>query len=413
MTNIKRIFACLLFILLFNTISLFAQQRKVEVGGIHYCFDGKEAFVARPLDGVEGDSYAGEVTVPASIQVDGVTYPVTGVDKYAFSDAPNLVKVTLPQSIKFIPAGSFGHSKSLKEVEINNSLYKTVNDVIYSIPQSTETTLDFTNKDRSYDYTQSEAIIHFPQVLELVSLSVNDKESQLSNYFSWNSGGKEIKVLRLYRDCKFTIASQCGSITKIEFDMEGRFDFKALNGTLQNNVWTGNAHEVNFVSNRRNNFKSIKVYTEDGYQVIAVPAKATPDITEGVTGILRDALVNNETPSIKIPSSVNYIGDAALSSRYFKEITFDGKPPVYDDNPAISADKLSCVLRCKQEYLELFKADPYWSKFKKIEQASTTGISQMESQNLEDDKDVYTLQGLRANTSDKGILIKKGKKFYK
>ena len=98
---------------------------------------------------------------------------------------------------------------------------------------------------------------------------------------------------------------------------------------------------------------------------------------------------------------------------YFKEITFGGKPPVYDDNPAISANKLDCVLRCAPEYLALFKADPYWSKFKHIEQASTTGISTIDSQPLEDNNEVFNLCGQRVNNSDKGILIRKGKKYYK
>ena len=64
-----------------------------EVNDVWYNVDenGNANVVRNP----SGDSYAGEITIPASVEVDGVTYPVTSIDAEAFANAINVTSITI------------------------------------------------------------------------------------------------------------------------------------------------------------------------------------------------------------------------------------------------------------------------------------------------------------------------------
>lgn len=68
------------------------------------------------------DSYRGDVVVPAEVTYDGVTYPVTAVDEYAFQQCNGLTSVQLPASISKIGVCAFYYSTSLKSVNIPDAV---------------------------------------------------------------------------------------------------------------------------------------------------------------------------------------------------------------------------------------------------------------------------------------------------
>ena len=68
------------------------------------------------------NSYTGDVVVPAEVTYEGVTYPVTAVDEYAFQQCSGLTSVQLPASITKIGVCAFYYSTSLKSVNIPDAV---------------------------------------------------------------------------------------------------------------------------------------------------------------------------------------------------------------------------------------------------------------------------------------------------
>ena len=65
--------------------------------------------------------YSGDIVIPETVTYDGITYPVTVIGDYAFwfSEITNIV---IPNSIKEIGEGAFGHCNSLTSIEIPKSV---------------------------------------------------------------------------------------------------------------------------------------------------------------------------------------------------------------------------------------------------------------------------------------------------
>lgn len=402
-----------LFTLLFTTLTLSAIEPAIKylIGGIRYVLDGDEAIVY-PLSDDHTSNYEGDIIVPDSIEINGIYHYVTGVTKGSFSDCPELTSVSLPCSILWLQPGCFANSPKLSALFINNLLYTTEDSVIYSAPQDSVTTIDFTNTSHSYDYGDNAANLHFTQSSNLIALDVDETDGQGALYFSWDdSDGVLHKVLRIYRDSYFTISSQRGKIIKIEFFFDGRNDIETAEGSYEDGIWTGSSYSVKFLSNRRNNIDSIRVTTEEGVQLIAAPEANKIGIIKDVCAIQPYALTNNAATSVTIPASVDFLGENSLSIRGLISLIMKGVVPSYTENPFVSTDKTLCTLFVQPEYLDAYKQDSLFSRFKNIQLEQTTGISSIKPalQNLDA---IYTLQGLRVLYPQIGsISIKNGKKF--
>ena len=68
------------------------------------------------------DEYNGCVVIPESVVCDGVTYSVTGIWEYAFSDCSGLTAVEIPNSVTTIGNRAFASCKSLASVVIPGSV---------------------------------------------------------------------------------------------------------------------------------------------------------------------------------------------------------------------------------------------------------------------------------------------------
>ena len=75
-----------------------------EVNGIWYNIDenGNANVVGNP----SGDSYVGEFSIPASVEIGGVTYPVTSIDAEAFANALNVTSITIEDSNQPLTIGA-------------------------------------------------------------------------------------------------------------------------------------------------------------------------------------------------------------------------------------------------------------------------------------------------------------------
>ena len=89
-----------------------------EVDGIWYRYGEVDGEVAVSCRDTEYASYSGQVTVPATVTVDGREYAVTAVGKSAFRNCVDLTGVTLPQSVTRIDDMAFLNCVGLSSVDI-------------------------------------------------------------------------------------------------------------------------------------------------------------------------------------------------------------------------------------------------------------------------------------------------------
>lgn len=68
------------------------------------------------------DAYAGDLVVPETVTIEGVTYRVTGIGQMAFYTSANLTSVTLPEGIVKIGQVAFGICPKLTTVHISSTV---------------------------------------------------------------------------------------------------------------------------------------------------------------------------------------------------------------------------------------------------------------------------------------------------
>ncbi len=107
-----------LFLLLAFLLPTKTMAYDFEADGIYYIADlwGDYAFVCD--QGEDGGHYSGNVTIPASVTLDGTTYPVTKINAYAFSNCAELSGVTIPASVTEIGDHAFENCTILSELEL-------------------------------------------------------------------------------------------------------------------------------------------------------------------------------------------------------------------------------------------------------------------------------------------------------
>lgn len=392
---------------------------KYTVGGLRYALDGNRAIVW-PLSDDFSSSYEGDVVVPAKVAIDGVDYPVVGVSRRAFSDCSNLTSVVLPQSIEWMDEGCFANSSELKSISFSggassNGVYEIKDWIVYTVPTDTVFTIDFTKSDHKYIEDSSSSNIHFAQYGGHVSLDTDGNEANSAVYFMWNDGTVDHKVLRIYRGYTFTLTSQSGAIKKIEFFFDGRHQITPKEGELSSDgtTWTGNAYSATFESKRRNNIDSVRVtLVSAGSQAFAAPVAHAITRVDSVCALAREAFTNNIAESITLPATVDFVGYNSLSIRGLKELHIPAAPPKYKENPFVSTDKTSCYLYVPEQYVDAYKADSLWGRFKLIEPEQTSGIRAVSHKAVLDGK-MYNLSGQAVDERFHGIVIIDGKKVMR
>lgn len=99
----------------------FSAQAWVKVDDIYYNIANGGAVVTYGDDIHDTSRYTGDITIPESIMVGSIPYPVKGIEKSAFSGCKQLTSVILPNSISFIGEYAFS-SSGLISIAIPNSI---------------------------------------------------------------------------------------------------------------------------------------------------------------------------------------------------------------------------------------------------------------------------------------------------
>ena len=84
--------------------SINANAYDAYIDGIYYNLIPEE-MVAEVTSG--DNKYTGEISIPSSIEKDGVTYIVSSIGNYAFIGCTGLTSVTIPNSVTIIGGDAF------------------------------------------------------------------------------------------------------------------------------------------------------------------------------------------------------------------------------------------------------------------------------------------------------------------
>ena len=113
-------FSLLMLALLLPALAL---AHDFEVDGIYYNINGNEATVTyEGTDDYGHNTYTGNVTIPAKVTYNGITFSVTCIGDSAFAGCNALASIVIPNSVTSIGDYAFDCCSSLTSIEIPNSI---------------------------------------------------------------------------------------------------------------------------------------------------------------------------------------------------------------------------------------------------------------------------------------------------
>ena len=110
------------------------------VDGIYYNINADTTSVSVTYKGSSstGNTYSGQVTIPAEVSYNGMTYTVTSIGGDAFNKCTGLTRVDLPNTISSIGRNAFHGCTALNHINIPNSVTFIGGDAFMSCSSLTE-----------------------------------------------------------------------------------------------------------------------------------------------------------------------------------------------------------------------------------------------------------------------------------
>lgn len=108
----------LLFLFSLLTVLPTMASEYVIINGIRYYLNP----TTQTAEVTRGGDYFGDITIPATVTYEGVTYPVTVLQSDVFTRCKDLKSVVLPNSLDIIESGVFNGCSGLTRVIIPNSV---------------------------------------------------------------------------------------------------------------------------------------------------------------------------------------------------------------------------------------------------------------------------------------------------
>lgn len=375
-------------------------------------------------------AYSGNITIPASIVYDNVTWKVVGIRTDAFSDCASLTSLTIGRNVVDIERGAFRHTPQLTslQVDANNGTYESINGVLYTkhvdkaSGQEGSVLFDFENNvlnlPTSTQTNQTTGIFTGPTTYQGITLTATHGTTPTRLWESTNG-----MSMRIYNTGTLTFSVPDGAtITQIVFTTTSTaWNIKtASTGTLNAKTWTGNAQSVTFTNSGGGTFiGSIEVTTEGlsnatPWQLIKAPASngGAFDVPEDVTNLADFAFEDAGYTAISLPTTLTALGYASLSMSTLTTLVANAEEPATCTGaPFEAVDKSVCKLYVPEGTNAQYAAADYWKEFLNIS-TITTGIAPVWAQPAKQ-QHWYDLQGRPVHQPTHGIYILNGKKVVR
>lgn len=116
------------------------------VNGVCYNINGNEATVTYyDYSSSHGynyyNSYSGHVTIPKTVTFNGLSYSVTAIDDYTFSNCKSLNSISIPKTVKTIGYRSFNNCDALTNITIPNSVTNIIDETFFDCDGLTSVTI--------------------------------------------------------------------------------------------------------------------------------------------------------------------------------------------------------------------------------------------------------------------------------
>ena len=413
------------------------QDGAYEIGGIFYYldFDKREATVTFKND--KFASYTGDVTIPAHVKYQNTDFTVTAIGTDAFMNSDFGV-LTIPNTVKEITGFGFAKVEKLvfeagskletigglcfnsfgtRNMELNlpegltilpSHIFQSTTMTWFSLP-STLTTIEGT--PFNYAWNLRYLVVNNPKPVEVRDDFIT---------------GVDLSLITLYvpKGCvsaysKANVWKKFGQIKEIE-------ETVTVNG-------------VKYILHEDD--KTATVF--NGYFVKRDNVSIPTDISKNgkkytVTDIGSFAFVTQKMEKLTMPYTVSFLGEAAMYDIEYgflpdKLMFIQTTPPdvadtkyagkegfksffFYDDPNfwGYSYVEIHVPVGCKAKY----KAHTLWGKFEKIIEDETLDIRGITTVPASQDNAIYTLGGVKLNTTDinalpKGVYIQNGKRIAK
>lgn len=175
-----------------------AKAQTVVVDGLAFSISGGEATVTSYQE-VEGD-----VVIPESVTYNGVSYPVTTLAQYAFSNCLGLTSLTIPGSVKTILYYAFNVCTSLTKVTFSDSeesitlAYGAAGGQNRGLFTDCPLQYLYIGRDLSYVASASYGYSPFYNQTELTQVVVGNEVTSIGNYLL--SGATSLRNISLHSD---------------------------------------------------------------------------------------------------------------------------------------------------------------------------------------------------------------------
>lgn len=325
------------------TITISVIDADIISNGINYNITSNiEPYTVEVIEG----NYTGDIVIPESIEKDGITYTVTSIKSYAFSNSqitsviiPNSIviidngvfngcyflnSVSLPNTITKIGKSSFSYCEKLTEIEIPNSV-KSIGEYAFngcsrlasiSIPEGVTKIENYTFLDCSGLKT-----ITLPSTITSIG---NSAFAMGASWETTDEGGMQLIYYKRSIKCDAVIPPTLGNslfdynIITMEVPFASMMAYKEDESWARYDI-TYLSKEVdgqNFVPTSDTEIElSSKNNEEDGYNGdVVIPEEVTiEDQTYTVSSIGESAFAEcTEMTSVSVPASITTIASTAF-----------------------------------------------------------------------------------------------------